>query len=61
MKLSVFVSALGWTSVFCMTWLWLLGAVKMDGLHIGLYVLFWFLAIIAGTMSMERRIEKPRH
>lgn len=59
MKLSTFISSLGWASIFCLTWLWLLGSVKIDWLHIGFYIMFWVVAIIAGLWSeVERR--EPR-
>ena len=54
MKLSWFVAALAWASIFAETWLWLLGAVPVDGLHVGFYVMFWFLALAGGAVGMER-------
>jgi hypothetical protein len=51
----LFVSSLGWASVFCESWLWLLGKIEMDGPRIGLYVLFWVLAIFGGLQSMGKR------
>lgn len=58
MRLSVFVSALGWASIFALTWLWALGKIRMDWLHIALYTLFWVIAIFAGLWSMNDM--KPR-
>lgn len=55
MKLSVFVSALGWASVFCASWLWLLGRLEMRGAAVGLYVMFWLLALGAGVISLSGR------
>lgn len=55
MKLSVFVSALGWASVFCASWLWLLGRLEMRGTAVGLYVTFWVLALGAGIISLSGR------
>ena len=60
MKLSVFVSALGWASVFAETWLWLMGSITMDGLRIGLYILFWVLALLGGILAWEPGKRMPR-
>jgi hypothetical protein len=59
MRLSVFVAALGWASVFVESWLWLLGAVKIDGLRIGLYVLFWLLALLGGIWAVGSERKAP--
>lgn len=60
MRLSVFVSSLGWASIFAHTWLWSLGKIRMDGLHIVLFILFWVIAILAGLWSMNDLKPKPR-
>jgi len=60
MKLSVFVAALAWSSVFAETWLWLLGTLQMSGSRIVLYIMFWFLALLSGLWSLERVGIKPR-
>lgn len=60
MKLSTFVSALGWASAFCASWLWLLGEIEMRGAAVGLYVLFWFLAIMGGLGSLSGRSDSGK-
>jgi len=59
MRLSVFVSSLGWASVFAESWLWLLGEVQMDGLRISLYVLFWLLALLGGLWAVGSERKTP--
>lgn len=57
MKLSVWVSALGWASLICLSWLWILGVVKMTGVQVGIYVLFFLLALGGGVVSLGGRIK----
>lgn len=55
MKLTVFVSALAWASIFVQSWLWILRSIMVDASTVGFYALFWILAIGGGLMSLNRK------
>lgn len=55
MKLSVFVSILGWASLVCLLWLMLLSRVAASTLSVVSLVVFFIMALIGGLFSMSPR------
>ena len=51
MKLSAFVSALAWVSLFGMSWLLMLGRIDFETTW-WFFVMFWVIAMAGGAISM---------
>lgn len=53
MRLSTFVSALSWASVFALSWAMILQKTPANGLTLGLFGFFTLVGTLAGIWSMQ--------